>query len=214
MDADAFELIAADARQRRLAGHVEIVVEESVGEVAHGQPRGIDMLEHHRAVAHQRHRRMQRVRLAAQRPQLLGGAGPVGRLVEALVAERQRLVGAEHQPAGLLRRHRVGLRARQQSAPPPPRRAPASRFQRALVDMRRPDLEAQTGRRQQLAAHVALRGEHQRLSASQSGMTSLYAPARRRRSASSRITAAAVSSIERRVTSMIGQLCLAQSLRE
>ena len=36
----------------------------------------------------------------------------------------------------------------------------------------------------------------------------------RRRSASSAITAAAVSSIERRVTSMIGQLCLAHSRRE
>ena len=36
----------------------------------------------------------------------------------------------------------------------------------------------------------------------------------RRRSASSAITSAAVSSIERRVTSMIGQLCLPHSLRD
>ena len=81
------------------------------------------------------------------------------------------------------------------------------------------------GRRKNLAAHVAFRREHQGLG-SQSGMTFLYhsrenpqiishAPAwRRRRSVSSLITAAAVSSIERRVTSIVGQLCLAQSRRE
>jgi hypothetical protein len=47
---------------------------------------------------------------------------------------------------------------------------------------------------------------------SQSG--TLYVTGRRRRSVNSRITAAAVSSIERRVTSIDGQLCLAQSRRE
>ncbi len=72
MDADAFELIAADAGQRGVARHVEIVVEKAVGKIAHGQPRGIDAFEQHFAVAHQRQRRMQRVRLPAQAPQLRG----------------------------------------------------------------------------------------------------------------------------------------------
>jgi len=49
-------------------------------------------------------------------------------------------------------------------------------------------------------------------SASQSGIA--QATGWRRRSVRKLITAAAVSSIERRVTSMLGQLCLAHSLRE
>jgi hypothetical protein len=46
------------------------------------------------------------------------------------------------------------------------------------------------------------------------GMTAAYLTGARLRSANSFMTPAAVSSIERRVTSMLGQLCLAHSLRE
>ena len=136
-------------------------------------------------------------------------------LLKRVAAARQRLVGAQHQPSG-------------QRAPPlrsALARASKRRrgggiggagfgFDRAFVDLRRPDLEAQAGRRQHLAAHVAFRCEHQRLrAASQSGMI-LASTGWRRRSLNSLITAAAVSSIERRVTSIDGQLFLAQSRRE
>ena len=71
----------------------------------------------------------------------------------------------------------------------------------------------QAGRRQNLPPHLAFRGEHQAAcGAIQSGM--LKRTGGRRRSARSFITAAAVSSIERRVTSISGQSCLAQSRRE
>ena len=111
---EPFELIAADAGRRRVAGRVEIGVEKVVRERPHGQPRRVDMLEQHLAVAHDRDRRMQRMGLAAQRRELRPRAGAIGRLGEAPLAERQRLVGAEHQAAGILRRHRLRLFARQQ----------------------------------------------------------------------------------------------------
>ena len=120
LDAGAFELIAADARSRRVADRIEIAVEKAVGERAHGQMRGVDMLEQHRAAAHHRHRRMQRMGLAAQRRKLLARAGAVGRLGEPPLAERQRLVGAEHHAVRMLRRHRLGLLARQQRRRPSP----------------------------------------------------------------------------------------------
>ena len=103
---------------------------------------------------------------------------------------------------------------------------------RALVEMRRPRLDRNAGRFEQRAAHLALRRKHQRLSGSQRRhqrmnpkngkrfskkimrKARIHDACCRRRSASSASTAAAVSSIERRVTSMIGQLCRAQSLRE
>src|SRR6185437_14786097 len=82
----------------------------------------------------------------------------------------------------------------------------------ALVDIGGPDLEAQPGGGENLAANVALRRQHQRLRSEPERHG--QAPGARRRSVKSRITAAAVSSIERRVTSIIGQLCRAQSRRE
>src|SRR5664280_1599942 len=66
MNADAFELIAADARQSGVPRHVEIILEKAVRNIAHGQPRAVDATEQHGAVAHQRQRGMQLVRAPAQ----------------------------------------------------------------------------------------------------------------------------------------------------
>src|SRR3954452_17093226 len=82
---------------------------------------------------------------------------------------------------------------------------------RAFVEMRRPRLDRNTGRLEQSAAHLALRGKHERFG---SEPERHQLAACRRRSVNSDITAAAVSSMERRVTSIIGQLCRSQSLRE
>jgi len=51
MNANAFELIGPDARHGIVPHHVEIVVEKAVGEIAHGELRGIDAVEQHSAVA-------------------------------------------------------------------------------------------------------------------------------------------------------------------
>ena len=123
----------------------------------------IDAVEQHGAVAHQRQRGMQFMGAAAQGPQLLGRRGAVRRLAEALAAARQRLIGAQHQPAGNRARHRAGLGARQQTGDRRGVGHPGFGFDRAFVDPCRPDLEAQTDRREQFAAHVAFRREHQRL---------------------------------------------------
>ena len=75
------------------------------------------------------------------------------------------------------------------------------------------DLERNARRREQRPPRCAARRQHQRLGG-EPQRHRLTAPGCRRRSPRSASTAAAVSSIERRVTSIIGQLCLAQSRRD
>jgi hypothetical protein len=130
----------------------------AVGEVAHGELGGIDAVEQHGTVAHQHQRRMQRVLAPAQGPQLCCGLGAVGGPAEAPVAQRQRLVGAQYQLFGHRSRHALRLGARQDQRGRRGielARRPGLRFDRALVDRRRPDGEAQARRRQHPAAYVA-----------------------------------------------------------
>ena len=89
---------------------------------------------------------------------------------------------------------------------------PDSGFNGTFVDLRRSDLKAQPGRRENFAANVTPRSKHERLGGKPKHHD--HATGCRRRSLKSRITAAAVSSIERLVTSIVGQLCLAHSRRE
>ena len=72
------------------------------------------MLEQHGVFLHQRDGGVQRMGLAAQRQELVARRIPVDRLGEALRAERQRLVGAEHQACRPYRCDGARLLARQQ----------------------------------------------------------------------------------------------------
>ena len=54
MHAEAFELIAADAAGDRIACGIEIGVEKFLGEIAHGQPRRLDMPEQHVSIPRDR----------------------------------------------------------------------------------------------------------------------------------------------------------------
>src|SRR3546814_2994388 len=109
------------------------------------------------------------------------------------VVERERRIGADHGDAGKPRRdfdrlrlgERVGDVAR--GLPGGEERS----GERLLVDMRGAGFEGQSGGAEHRGAAAALRGEEQS-----------HAPAR---SSTSLITAAGVSSIERRVTSITGQ---------
>jgi hypothetical protein len=64
----AFKLVAANTRGRRIAYGVEITVEKSIAERPHRQMGGVDMLENDGAVPHRRDGGMQRMGIAAQRP--------------------------------------------------------------------------------------------------------------------------------------------------
>jgi len=98
----------------RLVAHgIQIAVQELVGEVAHDEVRCVDMLECHRITAHHRHRRMQRMRLAAQRCKLRLSAGPVRRLGETPSAERECLIGPQNHTIRMFCRHGLGLLAGQ-----------------------------------------------------------------------------------------------------
>src|SRR5439155_5903755 len=59
LNADPLDLIAADARGHRIARGCKIGVEEALRERTHGEPGNGLVLEHERAVANQRQRRMQ-----------------------------------------------------------------------------------------------------------------------------------------------------------
>ena len=101
------------------------------------------MLEKHIAVAHHDQRRMQSMGLAAQGAQLVRSLRPVGRLGETPRAERQRLIGAQHQIGRVFApRPRVPSPAptrpprRQHPAPTPLLRCRARRCRRAKLQQR------------------------------------------------------------------------------
>ena len=93
MDADALELIGADTVKSCISGHIEIVLEKTIGEVAHRQSCSIDTGEQHCFVSHQDERRMQFMCPPTQIAQLFGRRGAACRLAEALEAARQCLIG-------------------------------------------------------------------------------------------------------------------------
>ena len=130
------------------------------------------------------------------------------------IIQRQGLVGAEHHPPRHRARDRGCFLPRQQKrgiCRVKHLAAAVVPCDRPLIDIRRNDFHRDTGRLQDSAPHPAARRKHQRFGAEP------QPPAQettwRLRSAKSFITAAAVSSIERRVTSITGQPWRAQSFR-
>ncbi len=162
LNSQAFQLIAADARGCSVPCRIEIVIEKAIRERAHRQMRGIDVFEYHRAARHNRHGGMQRVGLAAQGQELFVRPGAVGRLGKPPVAQRERLIGAEHHAIGMLGRHRLGLLPRQQRRDHPRILKARSGFDGTLVDVGGLDLDRDAGALQQRAPGRALGGEHQR----------------------------------------------------
>ena len=147
----------------------------------------------------------------AQAAELLARRRPIGGLGEPPLAQRKGLVGAEHQPARQAPAiARAFSRASSAAISPASRRggallrSPARRYRPGATSTGMPASRSIVRRTALFDASTS------GCSASQSGID--HATGCRRRSASSLITAAAVSSIERRVTSMLGQLCRAHSL--
>ena len=140
----AFDLIGADAGQRGVAGHIEIIVEKAVGKVAHGQSRRVEQSNSTVPSRTSASAELSTCVLAAQGAQLRGGLGAVCGLLKR-VSPRARVWSAPSTSRpGTVARHGLRLGARQQ-----PRRSggivrAGFRFHRAFIDMRRADLEAQT----------------------------------------------------------------------
>src|SRR5262249_48854793 len=91
-----FKLVGADARERPRADGIKVEIDELVGELAHGQPGGIDLPEDKLIFANNRDRRMQLVTAPGQGPQLVAGRSPVVWFIETPASERKRLIGANH----------------------------------------------------------------------------------------------------------------------
>ena len=209
------DLIGADAGGHRVAGGVEIALEEIVRErrassaapprnarTATSPSRTIATAECSAWVC------------AAQRHELLARRGAVGRLGEAPLA-RAPASGRRRAPAGPAVAPTPRAPSRAPAAPRPrrDRRAPALRFDAALVDIGRHDLDRNAGASQQRAPRPR---------------SSRPAPAARRQARAPWVTPPAAagarpeasapprrfprsSGASRRCS---GQLCLAQSLRE
>ena len=159
---------------------------------------------------------MQLVRLAAHGQKLRARRRPIRRLGESPLAERQGLVAADHDAAVRTSPRRCGLsRAPASARPRPDRRSrlARSRARRDAPAAPRPEYRRLPAARGApcfaTRAPAACRSEPETIIGARSTMPAAGAGPR-----AAPCTAAAVSSIERRVTSMIGQLCLAHSLRE
>jgi hypothetical protein len=203
LDSEFLQLIASDAYSRSTSNSIEVSFQERIGKSAHGQPRDLMVLEQDGIVARDSNRRVQLMGLLPQAEQLLPCRCSIRWLGQAARADRQRLVGAEDQRAGPAGGNHQGFfpgkdlrhfcSARTGVLLDPP-----------LVDIGRIDLVGNSCSGQNGMPAFAARGEHKRAAAFPE--RHCYAAGCRRRSASKLITAAAVSSIERRVTSILGQL--------
>ena len=128
---------------------------------------------------------------------MLGGLGAARRLAEPAPLDRDHRIAAEHRAPLPVDRQRLGLGQRERDfAGAGPGHLG---LERALVDRGGPDLELDPGGAEHGAARGALRSEYDH------GVAVPASVACSSRSSCSFITAAAVSSIERRVTSITGQ---------
>ena len=100
---------------------------------------------------------------AAQCTQLLGGFGTIGRFGKTLCAACKRLIGTQHQTPRQRGRNRLGLGAGQMAGYCGCIRDARFPLHGTFVDLRRSDLKAQAGRRENLAANVTPRSKHERL---------------------------------------------------
>src|SRR6478672_820620 len=163
LDAALLELIRPHTRGDRGSRSIEIVFEKTVGKRAHGEPRRFAMLEQDRALPHESNRGVKLMRPAAQRLELLARGGPVSRLGESALAQCQRLVGAEYHSTGQTSGNRGCLLARQQRGDFAGIAGRPALLDRALVDVRRMDLDRNSRRAQDSTSDGALRRQHERL---------------------------------------------------
>lgn len=193
--APPFDMIAADAVADLLIFHVEIGIDELVAERAHRQARGIGMAPDDLLVLGDGNGGMEKVAAATERLQLIERLVTRLRLIERLaVAIFQRLVAADDQGAdGLQHAQRLHLRQRLGDDMGGEAVILQLRLARILVDHSRHGIEGDAGRLQHAAARSAHRCEEKLHS-----VPSI-------RSLHNLTIANAVSSIERRVTSITGQ---------
>ena len=204
LDAGPLELIAAHARKDRIPHGVEVAVEKVVREVSHSEPGDIAMLKENDAAAHDGDRSVELVALTTESRELSPCSHAIRRLGKPTITQRQGLVRSEHQAAELAGGNCLGLLAGEQRCHPacvPDERA---LLDAALIDIRWCNLDRNTGVAQQCVSDSASRRENERMIVEPK--RHIHATECRRRSVRRLSTAAAVSSIERRVTSMLGQL--------
>ena len=170
-----------------------------------------DVLEQYLAIQRDRDRGVQFVAVTGKCPVIVPwpGARPGG-FAEKPLAERQGLVRADDKSARPARRYRHGFLARQQRGDPVRRQQARSFLHRALIDLGRDGFEIDAGMGQQHLPRAALRRQDQRKWSAPEGHSGSFC---RCRSATSFRIAAAVSSIDRRVTSSSAQLNLALNRR-
>ena len=158
MDADALELIAADARERRVARRVEIIVEKRVGEIAHGQARGVDMVEQVSPSRTSASAECSSWVLPRKACKLLARGGAVGRLGKP-PRRRAPASGRRRAPGGRACFAATALAFARASSARPRRRlgAPLRASIGALVDLRRArSRSGMPGGRQHLAPRTSL----------------------------------------------------------
>ena len=212
MDAGAFETVGADAGGDviRLGG--EVGFEEAVGEVAHAEAGAGDMVPDAVAVAQADDGGDEFVGAAAEMLEVPGGAGPVGRFVEPGVFADQELVAADDEGVGVMPGDAFGLEFGEEGGDVGRAGALglAGLFDGGLVDGGGVGVEGEAGGGEDRAPGGGGAGEDE---AGGSGLEhgdqargSAADLARRDCQLSISWTmVAAVSSMERRVTSMTGQ---------
>ena len=162
MDAGAFDAVAADAPQRVVADGAKISGHGGRPEVAHGEISDVNTLTENSAVTRRREGGRQPMNPPRERAEMTGGLGEIRRLVKRPIAERQSLVETEDKGAGATLRNIERLCARELSSEIA--RFAAARqkggLDRALIDLRRFDLQYQSHRLQRAQPRHARRSEH------------------------------------------------------
>src|SRR5438309_5665303 len=202
LHAGAFDPIAADAPADRFPFALQIVVEEGVAEVAHGEADGFASPPDRLTVHCDHGSGVKAVRGATKRSQLITGlVDRRGLGQDRPVVTLEDLVGAQDQVAGISGgRQRLELRQLLREAVRIEPGTDQTGLRLLLLQLRFGEAEGNAGRLEHRPPRRALRGEQQPHAASI-------------RSLQRRTMAKAVSSIERRVTSITGQSLSANSRR-
>src|SRR5258708_17194390 len=101
LNTDAFEPVGADRPEDLGADGVEIILEEPVAEIPHGERRAVDEMPQTLAVVHDADRGHELVTLAAQGKELRARRRAIPRLVEPIALTAHTLAAADHDTAGM-----------------------------------------------------------------------------------------------------------------
>ncbi len=159
LNAIAFQLISADACRRSISGSFQIKIEKFVRKRTHDKPRHADIFEQYGLILDESEGRMKLVRAAGQFAKLSACRDHISRFGKSLAAQRECLVSAKSEAAGLRFRRSARFLPRQMSGHDVWRLRRGIGFEPPFVKINGADFERNAGAFKQGLPHLTARCE-------------------------------------------------------